>query len=1525
MNYDAFIPLPEDPVVPRVEAPAEEEETNEGVVDYSEFIPPVRQPGTAAPPPATPTLPTDASSVPALRISPPVKPVELGLDTVLKRAMKNALPSAINNIKDTVAILDPGFSGGDDVLSIGPWSPFPNVQRLARLLGELGIGIGTAGKVDTPMLDAVIDYYKNNYGLGPDGIEGFKRYIAEDPFGVVTDILSVWSLGVGAAAKLSKGASVAARATRVSQAAAKAGYVSKFQKFSKWTDNVNKAVNHGFSIPIPGAATQPNVALRAVRGIVRPGENANVARRAAARAGRWAWQVTEEADGTVKFRVGQAELLDPGALALGKTIGAGRWMVGKGIDRIKRPIEVEVDEDLVKIAEQQGITDLPLSARTGSKWLASAEAIVLNRDNPELVAQFEKVAAQLDAAATKIEQDIANAASPVEAGNIATAAYDSVRKWVLQKSGEMYRSIEGRLELDATLQNTYDTFDEILEKAGWTERLSEKVDLDGYLAEIYPNIKEFEEARRAELDATPSPDGEGGEEAFLPNFDPPPDAPDTPSPDTPSPDAPDTPSPDTPEIPTTSRYEDMQAAFWFPDVTTDVISRQIDKSKFRIGFGPKPNLREGKREAFQFVYKIMNLDDIIVSDLLSGRSNPDYDAKLQPREGRARNPDDVMKIEKRAAGLDVAGLVLDNPNIDVGAPIVNSRDMILSGNGRMLSIQKAYQAYPDQIQAYNAFMRSALESLGLTEADMAGIERPVIVRELLSDVDEVAFAQQANKSAANVMGAAAVAAQDAKILNDGLLDRFEYDGETDLFRALRSEKNRDFVLKFIEKVDESERAIFIDTKDGSLTTDGLVRIRRAILRETFQGVFGVRLINSMIELSNTEGLSNIFQALEKAMPKLVLSELAIRNGRRDVNFTIAEDLAQAIDKVISVREDSLKKKRKSSAALTAIVNWLNQPQMFGDAQYDLSPAALQLLPIIAAGVSKPALLSETLIRYANTLLGETEIPTFEEFTQNAWKDFQRAERKAKRTVKKADYLAGKLDTKPPTQRDYALAHGESSEAVGTAPDLLGGASATPVDKADIADKNMLLNDELARALPSQAVDLSALIDGFIATVRASDDTPARVPEPARTPEADTPETPDTETPDTETPDTEKAPLPEAPDEVGVTGKLIEDEPTPPEPLRLVKYKHLQGIYTQINKMLYAKDRAGIIDVNRAQLERIASALERDMDETLIMHQPELAPLVRKTREFWREWKERINTGWGKKLLKALGKPGIPDSGNPDEVSKVLFNDLKNKRMSTEQIKGFYQLIGGFDSDSGKMMRALLVRELLENSRTAKEPLTRKGKKSRIDADQTWNPLALQRQLNGFYREHLTEFLGSETVNKLEDLSDILVAFQPFAKKAHNSQTAFLLDAMEAGRFSEKLSETIERIGWALFSAVGGAAGGAAFGGREAMLIGSTAASALTAWLGPRGLATVLNTEWGRNWIMYGIDPGKIFADRFKRTSATLDWAAERKPSRSVTSKLTKLVTRPREEPERARARRIKAAAEKGRPKSGRPNRTTRVR
>jgi cell wall-associated NlpC family hydrolase len=359
-----------------------------------------------------------------------------------------------------------------------------------------------------------------------------------------------------------------------------------------------------------------------------------------------------------------------------------------------------------------------------------------------------------------------------------------------------------------------------------------------------------------------------------------------------------------------------------------------------IAIGANPARR------YEFRYRVANLDDLVPSNLPSGAPNPAFPRELQPRS-RERVASQ-LQIDQIARGLEPDALLTDVGRLDSGPMIVGPDRIVESGNGRTLALQRAVQEYPERYQAYVDTLRRDLSQYGLSEADLAGVQRPVLVRERVSDVNRVAFAQDANNAGLLRMSSVEQAAQDAGNLSDDVVTALQVGENDTIASALRKTENRDLVRRWVGILPENERAGVLDAS-GQLSAQGYDRLTNALLMRTYGQGAGERLARAFIESADPT-VRNVQTALMASLPDVARAEALIRSGAREASLSIADDVAAATEMLARLRRDGI-----------PVNEYLSQSAMF---ERELTPFQEDILGFLADNQRRPSAIREALREYA---------------------------------------------------------------------------------------------------------------------------------------------------------------------------------------------------------------------------------------------------------------------------------------------------------------------------------------------------------------------------------------------------------------------------------------------------------------------------------------------------------------------------------------------------------------------------------
>lgn len=180
-------------------------------------------------------------------------------------------------------------------------------------------------------------------------------------------------------------------------------------------------------------------------------------------------------------------------------------------------------------------------------------------------------------------------------------------------------------------------------------------------------------------------------------------------------------------------------------------------------------IRNANNENFVYVgetklpvqYEVRSLDEVQPSHI-NGEPNPNYTLKELQNRTRGTMVDEAI-LQNRAANLKPEELG-QSPNTQYGAPLVNYKNEVISGNGRLETLRKAYDLGAGQ---------SYINMLNKMGYDTNGIERPVLVRKTVDDLtpeQQVAVAEASNVSQTSAFDHARQAMNDAKKLGKKVID-----------------------------------------------------------------------------------------------------------------------------------------------------------------------------------------------------------------------------------------------------------------------------------------------------------------------------------------------------------------------------------------------------------------------------------------------------------------------------------------------------------------------------------------------------------------------------------------------------------------------------------------------------------------------------------------------------------------------------------------------------------------------------------
>lgn len=315
--------------------------------------------------------------------------------------------------------------------------------------------------------------------------------------------------------------------------------------------------------------------------------------------------------------------------------------------------------------------------------------------------------------------------------------------------------------------------------------------------------------------------------------------------------------------------------------------------------------------SYDVAFEVKSLGELIASNDLAYGVNPLYPAELQPRD-RTREAS-RQQIENMANDLRPEWLG-ESPKLSDGAPIIGVDNVVESGNGRTLAINRAYET--GKADNYRAYIEKYAAEKGW---DISGIDRPVLVRTRLTDTDRVQFTKLANEADVAQYSASERATSDVDRLPDASLLKINNDGSINLDGSM------DFIRGFVNSLPESEKPNIL-TDDGRLSQSGKQRIESAIMQSAYDDSSLVtRLYENIDDDSKT-----VLNALLRAAPQLAQLGSLVKQGGRHAN-TLAKDLSQAAQKLSDLKANG-----------QTVDDYLNQIQLIDDGLSDGAKAFLNV-------------------------------------------------------------------------------------------------------------------------------------------------------------------------------------------------------------------------------------------------------------------------------------------------------------------------------------------------------------------------------------------------------------------------------------------------------------------------------------------------------------------------------------------------------------------------------------------------------
>lgn len=265
-------------------------------------------------------------------------------------------------------------------------------------------------------------------------------------------------------------------------------------------------------------------------------------------------------------------------------------------------------------------------------------------------------------------------------------------------------------------------------------------------------------------------------------------------------------------------------------------------------------------------YELLEADDVRASHLPARgfQKNPAYGLENERRYHD--EPNSRAKVMENAAKLDPAFL-MESVDANHGAPVIDQDNNVLGGNGRAMSIARAYGSFPERGKQYREALKANADRLGIDPAQVDAMRSPVLVRRL-----ERGMSSEERQQLVTAMNDDFKDAREKRASGKSRGDRF---GRRTLEMLASGLKNADSLRQYFDApesvsivermmedgvIQRSERNAYVGA-DGLLNPDG-----KKVVEEALRG----RVVRSYETLAKLP--ADVVGKLDAVIPHILVAE-----------------------------------------------------------------------------------------------------------------------------------------------------------------------------------------------------------------------------------------------------------------------------------------------------------------------------------------------------------------------------------------------------------------------------------------------------------------------------------------------------------------------------------------------------------------------------------------------------------------------------------------------------------------------------
>ena len=298
---------------------------------------------------------------------------------------------------------------------------------------------------------------------------------------------------------------------------------------------------------------------------------------------------------------------------------------------------------------------------------------------------------------------------------------------------------------------------------------------------------------------------------------------------------------------------------------------------------------------YQVRYKVVEADSLHTSHKIDEADNilvnDSFPSKLQPRN--RSNSVYRQNIIDHSKNLNPEKLG-ESQNLNQGAPVVRSDGIVLNGNGRVMSIQRAYNQVKNAGDNYKNSLIQNAGKFGLNGEEIAAMKKPVLVREITQDLSAEDLQNIiSSKQGGEMLNARENALADAQKITPELLARSPQNGD------FVSASAQQFIIDAINAVSTPEERNGLFDKNGQPSQQGVSRIKNAMFALAYDDPETLSILSESID----NNIKNILNAMLSASKTMASVRQKMSSGA--IQQIDLSTITQAVNRIAKARESGI--------------------------------------------------------------------------------------------------------------------------------------------------------------------------------------------------------------------------------------------------------------------------------------------------------------------------------------------------------------------------------------------------------------------------------------------------------------------------------------------------------------------------------------------------------------------------------------------------------------------------------------------